>query len=175
MPRSASGRTGRIAKNEYRVGRAAQKDLEPCLDILMDSILGEEYFSRELAEGILYEGISRKEVYIAKTAKGEIAGFFRLVLDGVFLVFAYIHLLAVKTDYRGRGVGTLLLEEAERLIREEREYPDIKKSFLLVGKINRRAKSFYERRGYRRVSTLDDLFSEGDTEFLMMKDLRDSR
>ena len=156
---------------DLHIARATQRDLGTCADIMMDSILGEEYFSRDLAEGILYEGISGKEVFVAKTAKGEIAGFFRLSLSGVFLVFAYIHLFAVRSDMRGEGVGTFLLAEAERLILEEQGYPDIKKSFLLVGKINRRAKTFYEKHGYRRMATLDDLFSQGDTEFLMMKDL----
>jgi ribosomal protein S18 acetylase RimI-like enzyme len=150
---------------------AARKDLGPCVDILMDSILGEEYFSRDIARPILSEAIARKELRVARTSSGEIVGFYRLVLDGVFLVFAYVHLIAVKTAYRGLGTGTKLLEDAERRIREEREYPDIKKSFLLVGKINRRAKRYYELRGYRRVGTLEDLFSAGDTEFLMVKDL----
>jgi len=154
-----------------RLARAAERDLSTCVDLMMDSILGEEYFSRDLAEGILGEGIAKKEVWVAKTAKGEIVGFFRLALSGVFLVFAYVHLFAVRADRRGQGVGSYLLAEAERLIREERGYPDIKKSFLLVGKINRRAKTFYEKKGYRRMATLPDLFSEGDTEFLMMKEL----
>jgi ribosomal protein S18 acetylase RimI-like enzyme len=156
---------------DIRIVLAVRKDLEPCVEVLMDSILGEEYFSRELAETIIGESISRKEVIAAKTSKGELVGFVRLVQDGVFLVFAYIHLLAVKTAYRGHGVGTLLLQEAERRIGEEKGYPDIKKSFLLVGKINRRAKAFYEKRGYRRIGTLTDLFSIGDTEFIMMKEL----
>ena len=63
-----------------------------------------------------------------------------LVLDGVFLVFAYVPLIAVKTELRGGGIGSTLLEEAERLIRNEKDYPFIKKSFHLVGKSNRRAK-----------------------------------
>ena len=150
---------------------ASKKDLTSCLDILMDSILGEEYFSRELAEAILAEGIAREEVHIARDRNGEVLGFFRLVLDGVFLVFAYVHLFAVKAEARGSGVGGFMLGEAERLIRQERGYPDIKKSFLLVGKINRRAKTFYEKNGYRRIATLNDLFSAGDTEYLMMKEL----
>jgi len=150
---------------------ATRKELGACVDILMDSILGEEYFTRDIAEPILADAIAKKEVTVATTDSGEIVGFCRLVLDGLFLVFAYIHLLAVKTGYRGLGIGTKLLRDAERTILEEREYPDIKKSFLLVGKINGRAKRYYERQGYVRAGTLNDLFSEGDTEFLMVKDL----
>ncbi|HET7838206.1 MAG TPA: GNAT family N-acetyltransferase [Rectinemataceae bacterium] len=136
----------------------------------MDSILGEEYFTRELAEAILGEALAKRELRVARL-RGEVVGFFRLALDGVFLVFAYVHLFAVKTGHRGQGLGTAMLNEAERLIRAERGYPDVKKSFLLVGKINRRAKRFYESQGYRRIATLDDLFARGDTEYLMMKEL----
>ena len=150
---------------------AAAQDLKSCLAILMDSILGEEYFSEDSARKVLREGISKKQVCVAVRGD-EIVGFFRLALDGVFLVFAYINLLAVKSGLRGQGVGTRLLKEAERIIRDDPGYPDIKKSFLLCGKINRRAKKFYEMNGYRKVSSLSDLFSVGDTEYLMMKDLR---
>jgi len=85
---------------------AARKDLGPCVDILMDSILGEEYFSRDIAGSIVSEAIAKKELTVARTGSGEIVGFYRLVLDGTFLVFAYIHLIAVKTAFRGLGIGT---------------------------------------------------------------------
>ena len=152
---------------------ATLKDLKSCLSILMDSILGEEYFSEDLAEAILREGIANKQVHVA-IRESEVVGFFRLVLDGVFLVFAYINLFAVKSGLRGTGIGGKMLMEAERLICDERGYPDIKKSFLLCGKINRKAKKFYERNGYRKASTLNDLFSKGDTEYLMIKELKNS-
>ena len=149
---------------------ATKEDITSCLDILMDSILGEEYFERDEAEAILTEGQAKKDVHVA-LLDGEVVGFFRLVLDGMFLVFAYINLLAIKTDCRGSGIGTKMLAEAEHLIREQPGYPDIKKSFLLVGKLNRKAKHFYEKNGYKKISTIDDLFSRGDTEYLMMKEL----
>jgi ribosomal protein S18 acetylase RimI-like enzyme len=149
---------------------AAAKDLKPCLSILMDSILGEEYFTEDTAREVLGEGITKKQVHVA-VQDDEIVGFFRLALDGVFLVFAYINLLAVKSGLRGQGIGGKLLKEAERLIRADPGYPFIKKSFLLCGKINRKAKKFYEQHGYKNVSTLNDLFDKGDTEFLMMKEL----
>ena len=137
----------------------------------MDSILGEEYFDRDLATGILTEAIVKGEVHVARSPEGEVLGFFRLVLDGVFLVFAYVHLLAVKKGKRGQGLGRMLLAGAEDLILAQEGYPILKKCFLLVGKGNPRAAAFYEGQGYRRVSTLDNLFSTGDTEDLMLKDL----
>jgi len=161
----------KISEEKIIISVAVRKELGSCLEILMDSILGEKYFSREIAGPILSQALARKELFVARSASGEVLGFYRLVLDGVFLVFAYIHLIAVKSGSRGRGIGTKLLEDAERRILEERDYPDIKKSFLLVGKSNGRAKRYYERRGYARVATLTELFAPGDTEFLMVKQL----
>jgi len=166
---------GRAKGAEAALAPATEKELGACVEILMDSILGEEYFTRDIAEPILSEAIGKKEVIVARASSGEVLGFYRLAPDGVFLVFAYVHLLAVKTGHRGMGIGSRLLRDAERRILEMREYPDLKKSFLLVGKTNRRAKRFYEREGYTRVSTLPNLFSEGDTEFLMAKELGRNR
>lgn len=104
-------------KLEVALVSATRKDLDACVDILMDSILGEEYFTRDIAEPILSEAIARKEVIVAKTGAGEVLGFYRLAPDGVFLVFAYLHLLAVKTGRRGMGIGSRLLRDAERKIR----------------------------------------------------------
>ena len=102
---------------------AARKDLGACVDILMDSILGEVYFTRDVAEPILSEAIGKKELTVARAKSGEVLGFHRLVLDGVFLVFAYIHLIAVKTGNRGLGIGTKLLEDAEERYRESAAIP----------------------------------------------------
>jgi ribosomal protein S18 acetylase RimI-like enzyme len=153
------------------IGAASGGDLGACLDILMDSILGEEYFTREVAEPILREAIGKGELVVARSEGGEVLGFYRLVHDGVFLVFAYVHLLAVKSGRRGQGIGRRLLEDAEARIGAREGYPYIKKSFLLVGKGNPRAKRFYELAGYRREATLKDLFAPGDSEFLMVKEL----
>lgn len=153
------------------LAKATKKDLRECVEITMDSVLGEKYFSRDIAEGILAEGIAKKQVTVARTSSEEIVGLCRLVLDGMCLVFAYINVLVVKSGYRGRGVGKTLLLAAEKEILHEDDYPFIKKSFLLVGKANRKARAFYEAHDYKKVATLPDLFAENDTEYLMVKEL----
>ena len=111
------------------------------------------------------------ELYVAKDKSGEVIGFYRIVLNGAFLIFAYLNLIAVKKDLRGEGIGTKLLKDAERRITQEKGYPFIKKVFLLLGKKNRKAKSYYEKNGYIRVGTIPSLFSVGVDEYLMMKEL----
>jgi ribosomal protein S18 acetylase RimI-like enzyme len=150
---------------------ATRRDVKPTLDILLDSYLGEAYFSREVAEPVLKEALKKKELYVAKDKNGEILGFYSIVLNGTFKVFAYLHLIAVRKDLRGGGIGTRLLKDAENRIVHDQGYPFFKKVFLLLGKTNRKAKGFYSKNGYTKVGTIPSLFSPGVDEYLMMKDL----
>ena len=150
---------------------ATRRDVPPALEILLDSYLGEEYFSREVADPILKEAAKRKELFVAKDQNGDVLGFYRIVMDGTFNVFAYIHLIAVRKDLRGKGIGTKLLRDAEKRIVNDPGYPFSKKAFLLLGKKNRKAKGYYEKNGYVRVGKIPSLFSPGVDEYLMMKDL----
>jgi ribosomal protein S18 acetylase RimI-like enzyme len=150
---------------------ASKADILPALEILLDSYLGEEYFSREVAEPILREAARKKELFVAKDKDGDVLGFYRIVMDGTFLVFAYLHLIAVRKDLRGGGIGTKLLKDAEKRIIQSQGYPFFKKVFLLLGKKNRGARGYYEKNGYIRVGTIPSLFSPGVDEYLVMKDL----
>jgi Acetyltransferases len=150
---------------------ATKADVLPALEILLDSYLGEEYFSREVAEPILKEAAKKKELFVAKDKDSKVLGFYRIVMNGTFNVFAYLHLIAVRKDIRGGGIGTKLPKDAEKRIIQSQGYPFFKKVFLLLGKKNRKAKGYYEKNGYIRVGTIPSLFSPGVDEYLMMKDL----
>ena len=140
-----------------------------CLSILMDSILG-KYFGPDLARKLLTEGCHRGEL-VAVEENGQVLGFYVLANQATFLVFPYLHLLAVKTDHRSRGIGTTLLAHLEKSVLETPGYPFRPKIFLLVAEENARAIRFYERCGYSKQAVFDDMFDEGDTELLFMKDL----
>jgi ribosomal protein S18 acetylase RimI-like enzyme len=150
---------------------ATKVDVLPALEILLDSYLGKEYFSREVAEPILKEAANKKELFVAKDNDGVVLGFYRIVMNGTFNIFAYLHLIAVRKDIRGGGIGTKLLLDAEKRIVKDQGYPFFKKVFLLLGKKNRLAKGYYMKNGYIRVGTIPSLFSPGVDEYLMMKDL----
>lgn len=163
------------ARQSILVEEAAKHDVLPSLEILLDSYLGEEYFSAEVAKPILKEAAKRKELFVAKGKDGEVLGFYRIVMNGTFNVFAYLHLIAVRKDLRGTGIGTKLLKDAEKRIVGEQGYPFFKKVFLLLGKKNRKARGYYEKNGYLRVGTIPSLFSPGVDEYLLMKDLGKKR
>lgn len=71
-----------------------------------------------------------------------------------------LYWIAVSGQARGRGVGTLLMEEIERRLVE-------KDARLLLIETSSRAdyaptRGFYERRGYQVVSNVPDFYAPGD-------------
>jgi ribosomal protein S18 acetylase RimI-like enzyme len=79
----------------------------------------------------------------------------------------YVKSIVVDEGDRSQGVGSVLLAFAEDLFREEARH-----LFLCVSSFNERARSFYERHGYRAVGELEDYIIEGAAEILMHKRLR---
>ena len=71
---------------------------------------------------------------------------------------------SLSEEARGRGVGTRLVEFAERRIFSET--PNV---FLCVSSFNPRARALYERLGYELIGELKDYLIEGASEFLMRK------
>lgn len=148
---------------------ADRAQAEACLPILADSILG-TYFGPAVAKALIL-GAQRDGELLVAVDSGTVVGFAAVVEKGGFMVFPYLHLLAVKTSERGHGVGALLLAELERRALAAPGYPDRPKVFLLVSHENPDAIRFYEAHGYSRLAAIGDMFGDGDTEFLYMKDL----
>ena len=96
--------------------------------------------------------------------EGRVVGFvlFR-VFDG-FPLGGYIRAIAVDRGYRGKGVGSSLMEAAERTILKYRS-----NVFLLVSSFNEAAIRFYEARGYVKIGEVEDALARGETEIIMRK------
>lgn len=60
----------------------------------------------------------------------------------------WLHHLAVDAEYRGRGIGTALVTEAERRLKAK----GCLKANLLVHRSNRAARRLYRRLGYTEMS-----------------------
>ena len=102
-----------------------------------------------------------REVYVARDAEG-LAGFLILCMTGAFV--GYIQTICIHPARRGRGLGTSLVEFAERRILEES--PNV---FMCVSSFNRDARRLYERLGYRVVGELTDYIVPGHSEILLRK------
>ena len=102
-----------------------------------------------------------REVHVAEL-ENQIVGVLMLCLSGP--LSGYIQTIAVHPGWRGRGLGTQLMQFAEEKI--FRRSPNV---FLCVTSFNRGAQKFYERLGYRKVGELENYLQHGHTEILLRK------
>ncbi len=107
-----------------------------------------------------FDGIC-KEIHIAKVG-ADIAGFVILQVCGTFS--GYIQTICVGEDYRGRGIGTTLLDFCEK--RVLKFSPNL---FICVSSFNTEARRLYEKYGFKVVGELDNFVRQGFTEILMRK------
>lgn len=105
-----------------------------------------------------------KEVYALYVGAetGAIAGFLILNMTGAFV--GYIQTVCVAPEWRGRGLGAILIRFAEERI--FRETPNV---FMCVSSFNTDAQRLYERLGYQRVGELADYIVAGHSELLLRK------
>jgi ribosomal-protein-alanine N-acetyltransferase len=102
-----------------------------------------------------------REVYIARDEDG-VAGFLILCMTGAFV--GYIQTIAIQPDRRGQGLGSRLIDFAERRILAES--PNV---FMCVSSFNHNARRLYERLGYHVVGELTDYIVQGHSEILLRK------
>ena len=80
-----------------------------------------------------------------------------------------LYWIAVHADGRGRGLGTTLLDESERLIREaggSRIYVETSSRPLYEP-----TRAFYLARGYREEARLADFYGPGDAKVIYVKEV----
>jgi len=102
-----------------------------------------------------------REVYVARDGVG-LTGFLILCMTGAFV--GYIQTICIHPDRRGQGLGSRLIQFAERRILEES--PNV---FMCVSSFNRDARRLYQRLGYHEVGELSNYIVEGYSEILLRK------
>lgn len=152
---------------DIKVIKGNMNYINDCEDALVNSKLGEKYFQNEgSAKKSLEEGITKGEIYIAIDNNNRCKGFIWIIENGAFHSFPYIHMICVKRESRGLGIGKILLNFAESFCSENYE-----KLFLVVGDFNWDAKKLYEKLGYCQIGDIPGLYRDGITECLMMKSI----
>jgi ribosomal protein S18 acetylase RimI-like enzyme len=147
------------------ITKAHKGYLEDCATALLNSKLGQEYFeSEEKAISALTEGISKEELFVAIDKDSKCLGFIWFILKGAFHSFPYLHIIAVREEFRGMGIGKKLLSFFEETV-----FTEYSKAFLVVADFNPDAKRLYESLGYQQVGVIPGLYKEGVSEQLMMK------
>jgi len=124
-----------------------------------------------------------EELVLERLAKGDASGYHFIFadMDGQTAGYACFGPIActvgsfdlfwivVDVRQQRRGVGRLLLEEAERLIREQQ-------GRLIYIETSSRpqyvpTRGFYERAGYQLIAVIEDFYAEGDSKVLFAKKL----
>ncbi len=102
-----------------------------------------------------------KERYVARLGS-VLAGFVVLNMQGAFV--GYIQTICVSPEFRNRGIGTKLVEFAEKRI-----FPVSPNVFICVSSFNFQARKLYERMGYKMVGALMDYVVRDHSELLLRK------
>lgn len=153
-------------KKEVHIQLADVNYINSCRDILQNSDIGKVYFSdREKATKMLTYAVGQKNVYVALDENENCLGFIYYMPNGVFGSYPYLHIIAVKEEYRSNGIGKQLIKFFED---NASDYSSTK-YFLTVDDFNPRAKKLYESLGYKCVGELTDFYKKGINCFLMMK------
>lgn len=148
---------------DIKIIKGNYEHIKDCEEAITKSLLGRYYFEKEgSAHRAIQEALEHGTLYVAME-QDVCTGFMYYVEDGAFHSYPYLHLIAVKEEYRGKGIGKQLIEYFEKIAGRD-------KCFLVVADFNPEAKHFYERMGYRQVGEIPDLYRKGIAERLMMKD-----
>jgi len=112
--------------------------------------------------------ISLKQSYVCIDS-GRVAGFIIFTPEPVFARGGYLRALGVAPGIRRKGIGEKLMTFAESKTAHRSHF-----FYLCVSSFNRKAQSFYKKRGYSKVGALPGLIMPGATEFIYWKKLRNS-
>ena len=151
---------------KVEIKSAETEHIDACVSILQNSEVGKVYFCNyEKATELLLCGMAENGLFVALSETQECLGFIYYMPKGVFGSYPYLHVIAVKEEYRSLGIGKQLMNYFE----ENCSDYATTKCFLTVDDFNSRAKSLYERIGYQCVGELPDFYKKGIHCYLMMK------
>jgi len=150
---------------DIRIIKGSLEYLADCEKALLSSELDERYFHEEgSARKAITEGLKQGNIFVVLQAK-ECIGFMWCILNGAFHSFHYLHIIALKENYRGRSVGGKMMDYLHGMV-----FKNSDKIFLVATDFNPDANKFYEKMGYRQVGEIPSLYRSGITEYLMMKE-----
>jgi ribosomal protein S18 acetylase RimI-like enzyme len=121
--------------------------------------LGRDY---ETSLRILTDPVKEVSVVYVGAETDAVAGFLILNMTGAFV--GYIQTVCVAPEWRGRGLGAIVIHFAE-----ERIFGETPNVFMTVSSFNTDAQRLYERLGYQRIGELTDYIVAGHSEILLRK------
>lgn len=147
------------------IKRMEEGEAQESARIACHSLIGKRY---ALGEDSLTKSLlaarEKGEILLVATSDGTVVGFAWIDPKGAFSSAPYLRLIAVDEKFRGRRVGSLLLEAFE----ENTGYVG-RDYLLLVSDFNEGAIRLYEKHGYEQRGSLPDFARPGITELIMVK------
>ncbi|MCD6330579.1 MAG: ribosomal protein S18-alanine N-acetyltransferase [Thermoplasmata archaeon] len=132
------------------------KDLEAVWEIARDAL--EENYTMDF---LLYLWQINPNGFLVAEKNGKIVGFILSAKQSKEEL--RILMLAVKKEYRGQGIGSMLLKEL--LLR----FPEVRRIYLEVKVGNKKAIKFYKKHGFKIKEKLDNFYTDGSSAYLMEK------
>jgi ribosomal protein S18 acetylase RimI-like enzyme len=152
-----------------RIVRATEAHIGPIAALMVSSPLLRRYrVTSRGAKASLAEALRERDLLLVGADGDAVVGFAWALTTRALDRSAYLRLLLVAEAHQSRGLGAALLARVEREARASR----CRHLVLLVTKTNRRARSFYERRGYAHVGDLAGFVRPGIAESLYLKSWR---
>ena len=121
--------------------------------------------TRASATASLREALRARDPLFVAVEDSAVLGLAWLVRTRALDRSAYLRLLLVAQGRQSRGLGAALLARGEREVRVS----GARHLVMLVTRANRRARSFYERHGYKRIGDLPGFVRPRITESLYLK------
>jgi GNAT superfamily N-acetyltransferase len=152
-----------------RIVRASRKHIGPIADLMLASPMLRRYGAT--ARGVragLGRGFRARETLLVALDRDAVVGLAWFIQTPALDHAMYLQLLLVGESHQSRGLGALLLARGERQARAS----GCRHMIFLVSKLNRRARAFYERHGYRHVGDLPGFVRPKIDETLYLKSWR---
>ena len=148
------------------IKEAEEEHIIHCINILQNTEIGTVYFSNyKKAADLLLHALAQQGLFVALNENDDCLGFMYFMPKGVFGSYPYLHIIAVKEEYRNLGIGKQLIKYFEE---NSSDYSSTK-YFLTVDDFNPQARKLYESLGYQCVGELKDFYKNGITSYIMMK------
>ena len=126
--------------------------------------LGEQQFKGEywFTKGFLRDTVRRRGIYLGAFEHKKLIG--AIYIDLLDRPKAWIFFFDVEKAHRHKGVGSLLLERAERALPKgfDRLYVDFEKA-------DKEAVRFYRNHGFKLAGRIEDWFGAGKKGLIYMK------
>jgi ribosomal protein S18 acetylase RimI-like enzyme len=149
---------------DINIVKGEADNLEDCYEALMKPDIGRAYFSNFDARKILIRGLENEEIDVAVDKDEGCVGFIWYERHGAFGMHTYLHMIAIKEEFRNMGIGKKLIAHFEA-----NTFKNDNIIFLMVADFNTEARKLYETIGYKLVGMIPGFYRESIDEYLMMK------